>query len=396
MKRIFNGIVILTLATVMLACSFSPTTLFPAKATATPKVLATVAAPSQPNTPAPSRVISETPLSMSQLDMILPDLYEQVNPGVVSIVVAGDQGGSLGSGFVFDTQGNIVTNYHVVEGAKDLEVDFASGLKVRATVSSTDPDSDLAVLKVNVPAAELKPLKLGDSDQVRVGQQVIAMGNPFGLSGTMTMGIISAKGRTLDSMRQSQGGGFFSSGDIIQTDASINPGNSGGPLINLQGEVVGINRAIRTTGTTATGDPVNSGIGFAVPINIVKRVAPVLIAGKKYDYPYLGLSFRSNMSLLDFEALGIKQTYGAYVVDVTAGGPGEKAGIRAAKRTANDTSGLGTGGDLVIGVDGRSVLVFGDMIGYILENKSPGDKVTLTILRDNEKKEVVVTLGKRP
>lgn len=396
MKRLFNGIVILTLATVMLACSFSPTTLFPAKATATPKVVATVAVPSQPNPPAPSRVISGAPLSMSQLDAILPDLYDQINPGVVSIVVAGDQGGSLGSGFVFDTLGNIVTNYHVVEGAKDLEVDFASGLKVRATIASTDPDSDLAVIKVDAPAAELKPLKLGDSDQVRVGQQVIAMGNPFGLSGTMTMGIISAKGRTLDSMRQSQGGGFFSSGDIIQTDASINPGNSGGPLINLQGEVIGINRAIRTTGTTATGDPVNSGIGFAVPINIVKRVAPVLISGKKYDYPYLGLSFRSNMSLLDFEALGIKQTYGAYVVDVTAGGPGEKAGIRAAKRTAGDTSGLGTGGDLVIGVDGRPVLVFGDMIGYILENKSPGDKVTLTILRDNEKKEVVVTLGKRP
>lgn len=396
MKRLFNGIVILTLATVMLACSFSPTTLFPAKATATPKVVATVAVPSQPNPPAPARVISGAPLSMSQLDAILPDLYDQINPGVVSIVVAGDQGGSLGSGFVFDTLGNIVTNYHVVEGAKDLEVDFASGLKVRATIASTDPDSDLAVIKVDAPAAELKPLKLGDSDQVRVGQQVIAMGNPFGLSGTMTMGIISAKGRTLDSMRQSQGGGFFSSGDIIQTDASINPGNSGGPLINLQGEVIGINRAIRTTGTTATGDPVNSGIGFAVPINIVKRVAPVLISGKKYDYPYLGLSFRSNMSLLDFEALGIKQTYGAYVVDVTAGGPGEKAGIRAAKRTAGDTSGLGTGGDLVIGVDGRPVLVFGDMIGYILENKSPGDKVTLTILRDNETKEVVVTLGKRP
>jgi len=396
MKRIFNGIVILTLAVVMLACSFSPTTLFPAKATATvaPKAIPTVGIPSQPD--APSRVITGSPLSMSQLDAVLPDLYDQVNPGVVSILVAGDQGGSLGSGFVFDTQGNIITNYHVVEGATDLEVDFASGLKVRATIASTDIDSDLAVIKVNAPAAELKPLKLGDSDQVRVGQQVIAMGNPFGLSGTMTMGIISAKGRTLDSMRQSQSGGFFSSGDIIQTDASINPGNSGGPLINLQGEVIGINRAIRTTGTTATGDPVNSGIGFAVPINIVKRVAPVLIAGKKYDYPYLGLSFRSNMSLLDFEALGIKQTYGAYVVDVTTGGPGEKAGIRAAKRTASDTSGLGTGGDLVVEVDGRPVLVFGDMIGYILENKSPGDKVTLTILRDNETKEVVVTLGKRP
>ncbi len=236
---------------------------------------------------------------------------------------------------------------------------------------------------------------MGDSDQLQVGQQVIALGNPFGLTGTMTLGIVSAKGRTLDSLRQASSGSYFSAGDIIQTDASINPGNSGGPLLTMNGEVIGINRAIRTTGTTASGDPVNSGIGFAVPINIVKRVVPVLIAQGSYDYPYLGISFSSFLSLADYEALGVNQTSGAYIVSITAGGPGEKAGLRAPTISANQST-LPTGGDLVIGVDGRPVMEFGDLIGYILENKSPGDNVTMTILRDNKKQEVVVTLGKRP
>ena len=313
----------------------------------------------------------------------------------MSILTIVDQGGGLGSGFVFDTNGNIVTNFHVIEGATDLEVDFQSGLKTRATVVATDLDSDLAVIKVNVPAAELKPLTMGDSDKVQVGQQVIALGNPFGLTGTMTLGIVSAKGRTLDSMRQSQSGSYFSSGDIIQTDASINPGNSGGPLLNLQGQVIGINRAIRTTGTSATGDPVNSGIGFTVPINIVKRVVPVLISTGKYDYPYLGITFHSSMSLSDYETIKLKQTSGAYVVDVTPGGPGDLAGIRPGK-TRTGVTGLTSGGDLVIGVDGRPVLEFGDLIGYVLENKNPGDKITVTLIRDNAQKEVVITLGKRP
>ncbi len=318
-----------------------------------------------------------------------------MSPGVVSILTVGDQGGGLGSGFVYDKNGHIITNFHVVDGATDLEVDFASGLKVRADVVATDLDSDLAVIKVNAPADELIPLSMGDSDQLQVGQQVIALGNPFGLTGTMTLGIVSAKGRTLDSLRQASSGSYFSAGDIIQTDASINPGNSGGPLLTMNGEVIGINRAIRTTGTTASGDPVNSGIGFAVPINIVKRVVPVLIAQGTYDYPYLGITFSSFLSLADYEALGVDQTSGAYIVDISAGGPGEKAGLRAPNISANQST-IPTGGDLVIGVDGRPVMEFGDLIGYILENKSPGDNVTMTILRDNKKQEVVVTLGKRP
>jgi len=392
MKRLIPLFVISTLVFSMLACSFGPTITFDAQPT--DSVAATPATKATKIPTTPGGVVPPT-LSLAQLDTLLPDLYDEVNPGVVSILIVGDQGGGLGSGFVFDNNGHIVTNFHVVEGAKDLEVDFSSGLKVRGTVIGTDPDSDLAVIKVDVPASDLKPLKTGDSDALRVGQQVIAMGNPFGLSGTMTLGIVSAKGRTLDSMRQTASGGYYSAGDIIQTDASINPGNSGGPLINLQGDVVGINRAIRTTGATATGDPVNSGIGFSVPINIVKRVVPVLIKSGKYEYPYLGISFHSSMSLLDFEAIGVKQTSGAYVVELVPGGPGDKAGIRVGTRRV-DATGLMAGSDLVVAVDGRPVLVFGDLIAYILENKSPGDKVSVTVLRDNAKKEVVITLGKRP
>ncbi len=397
MKRLATLFVVLALAFSMLACSIGPTFFVDGQpifgGTTTPtaavKPTRTVTA-----TPAPAAAVP-LPVVAGLGDTLLPDLYDRVNPGVVAIVIVGDQGGGLGSGFVYDNLGHIVTNYHVVEGAKDLEVDFSSGLKVRGKVIGTDPDSDVAIIEVAAPAGELKPLKLGDSDALRVGQQVIAMGNPFGLSGTMTMGIVSAKGRTLDSMRQTASGSYYSAGDIIQTDASINPGNSGGPLLNLAGEVVGINRAIRTTGTTASGDPVNSGIGFSVPINIVKRVAPVLIKSGKYAYPYLGISFHSGMTLLDYEAIGVKQTSGAYVVEIVPGGPGDLAGLRAGTRRV-DATGLTAGGDLVVAVDGRPVLEFGDLIGYILENKSPGDKVSVTILRDNEKKEVVITLGKRP
>ena len=204
---------------------------------------------------------------------VLVALYEAVTPGIVAIQVSiTDGSGSLGSGFVYDGLGHIVTNYHVVEGASRVEVDFVSGYKTYGTVIGTDLDSDLAVIKVNAPAEELHPVVLGDSDILKVGQTVIAIGNPFGLDGTMTVGIISALGRTLDSEHNSPTGGNFTAGDIIQTDAAINPGNSGGPLFNKAGEVIGVNRAIRTTSFTDTGEPINSGIGFAISANIVKRV----------------------------------------------------------------------------------------------------------------------------
>ncbi len=399
MKR-FTLFVVVSLAFTMLACSVG-STLFTPSGPAASTASATSTAQRATPRPVPTvggnvpQIVAPPALTGIDIDTRLPDLYNKVSQGVVSILTVGDQGGGLGSGFVYDKNGHIITNFHVIDGASDLEVDFASGLKVRAEVIATDLDSDLAVIKVNAPADELLPLSMGNSDELLVGQQVIALGNPFGLTGTMTLGIVSAKGRTLDSLRQASSGSYFSSGDIIQTDASINPGNSGGPLLNMKGEVIGINRAIRTTGTTATGDPVNSGIGFAVPINIVKRVVPVLISQGAYDYPYLGITFSSYLSLADYEALGVSQTYGAYIVDITAGGPGEKAGLRAASRTTNQTT-IPKGGDLVIKVDDHPVMEFGDLIGYILETKSPGDKVTLTILRDNQQKEVIITLGKRP
>ena len=344
--------------------------------------------------PAPQVILNGSDVVTT--DAILTSLYERVNPGVVSIVNSSDTGFSSGSGFVYDNLGHILTNYHVVEGANLLEVDFPSGLKVYGTVLATDTDSDIAVIKVDVPADQLVPLPLGDSDALQVGQMVVAIGNPFRLTSTMTLGIISAKGRILDSIRTTEDQTPFSAGDIIQTDASINPGNSGGPLLNLNGEVVGINRAIRTTGVTSSGDPVNSGIGFAVSINIVKQVVPYLIRDQKYDYPYIGISSpSSDLTLAEWQALKITTTSGAYLTSVTAGGPAEKAGLRAGT-TPTSIQGVLAGGDVIIGVDGRPVNVYGELISYIFTNKLPGDQIVLTILRDGSEKEVTLTLGKRP
>jgi 2-alkenal reductase len=331
---------------------------------------------------------------VSQQDRLVA-LFERVNPGVVLIQVLSNQSSGLGSGFVVDKQGHIVTNYHVVEGATTVEVDFPSGFKTLGEVIATDLDSDIAVVRVDAPEDQLVPLTLGDSNELKVGMTVVAIGNPYGLSSTMTTGVVSAKGRTLESMRASQDGGTFSAGSIIQTDAPINPGNSGGPLLNLDGEVIGVNRAIRTAGTTDTGEPVNTGIGFAIAINIVKRVLPTLIQGQTYDYPYLGLSSIEDLSLVAREALGLNRMNGAYVTDIVPGGPADEAGIRAGTRQTEITGLLG-GGDLIIGVDGQTVNVFGDLLAYMLENKSPGDQMVMTIVRDNQEQEVTVTLGRRP
>jgi S1-C subfamily serine protease len=331
---------------------------------------------------------------VSQQDALVA-LYEQASPGVVAIRVLTDQGEGLGSGFVIDSAGHIVTNYHVVQGVTGLEVDFQSGYKVRGSVVATDLDSDLAVIQVDVPAEQLHPLAFGDSDQVKVGQTVIAIGNPFGLNGTMTVGIVSSKGRTLESMRPSSSGSFFTAGGIIQTDAPINPGNSGGPLLNLQGEVVGVNRAIETTTFTTAGEPTNSGIGFAISSNIVRRVVPHLIAEGKYDYPYLGITSTEDLSLLQAEALGLPQPTGVYVSAVTPGSPADKAGLIPGTEST-DIIGMNAGGDLIIAVDGQEVQTFSDMLNYLIANKSPGDKITFTVLRDKQTIEVELTLDKRP
>lgn len=328
---------------------------------------------------APSSVVVPDLVS---LENSLTGLYERVNQGVVSIAVLTEFGSGQGSGFVIDKQGHIVTNYHVVEGAEQVEVSFPSGYKTYGEVLGTDLDSDLAVVQVEAPEEELVPLPLGDSELLKVGQTVVAIGNPFGLSGTMTIGIISGKTRTLDSLREAPGGQNFSAGDVIQTDAAINPGNSGGPLLNLQGEVVGINRAIRTENFNQVGEPTNSGIGFAVSVNIVKRVVPSLIANGTYDYPYLGISAIPEISLLQQEQLNLPQSYGVYVTEVTQGGPSDQAGIQV--------------GDLIVEADGKTLRIFGDLIAHLFNNKSPGDPVEMKLLRNGAEQTVTVTLGSRP
>jgi 2-alkenal reductase len=357
---------------------------------------------SLPTNAAPVPVLNQPPLSVqvpanpvTQQDALVA-LYETVSPGIVAIKVSGPQGASLGSGFVYDTDGHIVTNYHVVEGASRVEVDFMSGYKNYGTVVGTDLDSDLAVVKVTAPPTELHPMPLGDSDLLKVGQTVIAIGNPFGLNGTMTVGIVSALGRTLDSEHITPGGSQpFTAGDIIQTDAAINPGNSGGPLFNLNGEVIGVNRAIRSTNFTDSGQAINSGIGFAVSSNIIRRVTPVLIRDGKYDYPYLGISSIDELSLDEIKALGLNTYTGAYVTALVKGGPADQAGIRVGDQPTS-VQGLYAGGDLIVAIDGRPVRRFDELLAYLITNKSPGDTVILTVLRGDQKTDITVTLDKRP
>ncbi|MCW5874914.1 MAG: trypsin-like peptidase domain-containing protein [Anaerolineales bacterium] len=331
----------------------------------------------QPN---PEVQVSSDMLSQQEA---LISLYEAVSPGVVSIAVASQLGGGQGSGFVYDTQGHIVTNYHVVEGAQYIEVTFPSGFQAVGEVIGEDRDSDLAVLHITAPEGELVPMHLGDSDALQVGQYVVAIGNPFGLSGSMSLGVISSKGRTLDSMNIAPNSNqFFSAGDIIQTDAAINPGNSGGPLLNLHGEVVGVNRAIRTFSFNDSGDALNSGIGFAISINIVKRVVPSLIETGKYEYPYLGLSSYSNLSLAMAQELGLETTNGALISNVVVGGPSDEAGLQE--------------GDMIVGINGRVTRNFDQLISYLFSHTSPGDVVVLDIIRNGEPQQINLTLGARP
>ena len=328
-------------------------------------------------------------------------IYQSVNQGVVSIKLYDASGAELGlgSGWVYSKEGQIVTNNHVVEGAAKLEVDFPSGFKTFGKVVGTDAHADLAVIQVTAPANELTPLKLGDSSLLKVGQIVVAIGNPFGLDSTMTTGIISALGRAMPATASTApAGGYYSSSDIIQTDAALNPGNSGGPLLNLAGEVVGVNQSIRTTGTTSSGDPTNSGIGFAIPINIVKRVVPSLIATGKFSYPYLGIStvdVFDQMSLDEITKLGLTQYTGAYVTTITAGSPADKAGMIASNNDPTATD-LQPGGDLIIAIDNHPVFRFDDLIGYLYSQKSPGDKVVITVLRGGKEVNLTLTLATRP
>jgi S1-C subfamily serine protease len=350
-----------------------------------------------PVVPATESVLPLPTQDRAEIQESLTILYERVNPGVVAIrVQTTGQDGFQGSGFVYDQKGNIVTNYHVVENAQTIDVNFADGYRAEGQIVGKDLDSDIAVIRIDVPPAGLKPLLLGNSAELKVGQTVIAIGNPFGLSGTMTTGIISALGRTLESMHQTPDGGYYSSADLVQTDAAINPGNSGGPLLNLKGEVIGINRAIQTTGSSQLDTPLNNGIGFAVPVDIVKKVVPVLISRGTFDYPYLGIITREQLSIQNLLALEVPtNTVGIYIMEVTADGPAERAGLKGASlRTA--TQGLMAGGDWIIAINGKKLTSYSSLLTTLVVQYNVGDTITLTILRDGQEMQLPLTLGKRP
>jgi 2-alkenal reductase len=349
--------------------------------------------------------VVQAPVNPASAQDAFVALYKHVSSGVVIIKVTNSQGEALGSGFVYDSNGNVVTNFHVVEGASNdkVEVDFMDGYKAYGTIVGTDLDSDLAVVKVDAPASEFHPLPLGDSDVLQIGQTVIAIGNPFEFFGSMSVGVISALHRTLDSQHIVPGSNqSFTAGDLLQTDTAINPGNSGGPLFNINAEVIGVNRAIETTNSTASGQPTNSGVGFAVSSNIVKRVVPVIIKAGRYDYPYLGISSLSlgnpsggGMTLDEIDALGLKQFTGAYVTDVVQGGPADQAGLKGGT-TPTSFQNLNAGGDLIVAIDGHPVIQYDDLIAYLITQKSAGDKVVLTVIRNGQKVDLTLTLGKRP
>jgi 2-alkenal reductase len=292
-----------------------------------------------------------------------------------------------GSGFVWDTEGHIVTNYHVVAGATDVEVIFSDDTIAKAEILGSDPDADLAVIKVDLPASELTPVTLGDSDTIQVGQLSIAIGNPFGQEFTMTSGIVSGVGRTIRS-----GNSGFSIPEVVQTDAPINPGNSGGPLLNRQGEVIGINaQMLSRTGAS-------SGIGFAVPINIAKRVVPTLIKGEAYQYAWLGISGATfTAEAAEFRKLPT-DTRGALVTAVIEDGPAAKAGLHGGdEELPIESEAYRFGGDIIVAINGQTIAEMNELITYLVKETQPGDKITLDVIRaDGTRETVEVTLGLRP
>jgi len=313
----------------------------------------------------------------------ITSIYERVKGSVVLITSTFRQGTGTGSGFVYDTEGRIVTNYHVIEGASSITVTFINGTIVPAIVVGTDPYSDLAVIDVDAPAALLAPLQLGDSSALKVGEAVLAIGNPYGLADTLTTGIVSALGREMDS----ESG--YPIVDVIQTDAAINPGNSGGPLLNMDGEVIGINTAIASSTST--------GIGFAVPSDTITREIDSLIETGTYAQVYLGIQgvdvTPSIVSALDLPT----GTYGTLVTSVTRGSPADKAGLEGGSTyRVIDGSYIPVGGDVITAIDGERVTSIYDLILYMQRNNRPGDIVTLTIIRDGATKTLDVTLGTRP
>lgn len=349
------------------------------------------------NNPASASVPSQAqPVagSDSPSQQLLAQLYDQILPSVVDIEVTATTAGAVtgtqpfggqqppgqvqgeGTGWVFDDQGHIVTNNHVVENAIEITVNFADGSWVPGEVVATDPQADLAVIQVTPPAGmTLQPLPVAAQDALDVGYWVLAFGTPFGLEGTMTLGIVSALGRGFP-VGAGAGGATYTLPDVIQTDAAINPGNSGGPLLNLNGEVVGVNFAINS----ASGS--NSGVGFAIPVSVIQRIVPALIGQGSYAYPYLGISGGSVTPQLA-EAQSIPaNVFGVWVSGITENGPAAAAGLQE--------------GDIVTAMDGQAVRSFDDLVSYLFNNTTPGQEVTLTFVRDGSEQTVTATIQQRP
>jgi S1-C subfamily serine protease len=321
-------------------------------------------------------------------------IYRAASPSVVNItskVLSQDfffrpvpEPGGVGSGFILDDRGYILTNNHVVENVESLEVTLADKTKLPAKLVGRDPINDLAVVQINTSKEKLTPLRLGDSDQLQVGQLAIAIGNPFGLDRTVTRGVVSALGRSIpgDTGRQIR--------NVIQTDAAINPGNSGGPLINSRGEVIGINTAIYSPSGGSVG------IGFAIPINTAKRLLPQLVSRGRVSHPWMGIRGGDITPSLA-KTLNLPATEGIMIAEVTPSGPAAQAGVRGSQRRVRVGNSLwAVGGDIVIALDGKKVASVNDLIAYLEDKKKPGDELRVDILRDGKAMSITLRVGELP
>lgn len=388
---------VISLLIVSLACQ--ATSLSPVESNTDAIVAEVVATVQAQNAPNDANILvsnGETAVSNlasneSSLETKFTSVYNAVNPAVVHIFVYEkfeDQVFPLGtgSGFLIDTEGHIVTNNHVVADGESFEVVYANGQRSHAEVVGTDVDSDLAVLRAETIAEDAIPIPLGDSKELEVGQFVIAIGNPFGEAGSMSIGVVSGLGRTLASDRQAEGGGRYSLPQVIQTDAAINPGNSGGPLLNLEGEVIGVNSAIRTE----TGS--NTGVGFSIPVNAVRRITPHLIKNGTYVYPFIGIRM-DTLNINTAEEFNIAKTAGVYILEITPNTPAARAGLI---ESGINNFGPLPGGDLIIAINGEPVKSTDDLISYLVFESEAGQTVDLTVIREGKEISVPLTLGERP
>lgn len=390
----------------LIGCGTQPGGFLPTDAVAsTPVDSLPVSVNSQQSSTLPTAV-AQTVIDAADAEyLLLTNIYQRTSPSVVNIEVVSQNelefdllNISGGSGFIFDQEGHIITNAHVVNGAEDIRVTFNDGYLANATLTGLDTYSDLAVIQVEVEAARLQPLTLADSSIVRVGERAIAIGNPFGLASSMTVGIVSGVGRNLDSAELIDAENTipgFQNPSIIQTDTQINPGNSGGPLFNSHGEVIGVNTAIRST------SGIFEGVGFSVPSNTVKRVVPDLIAEGYVDYAWLGIDSQSPDGGYGVAALAatlnLPVASGVMIETVAPGSPAEKAGLRGGTREVLVREApICAGGDIIVAVDNYYVKNLDDLVAYLVVNNRPGDTVTLRIVRDDETFDVPVNLEARP